>query len=108
MVEYGREGITGLSYGVGQLMFFALHRLVGDAEFAAILGGFYRRYHGSGATTEEFVEYADRVSRLDLRPFFEDWLYTTAWYRHLTDVGSTADHVDAYAATAPRSARGGS
>lgn len=83
MIEYGEAGLTDLSYSVGFLMFDTLHRLVGDAEFLAIVGGFYQRYAETGATTDAFVRFADATSRRDLTSFFEEWLYTTRWYERL-------------------------
>jgi hypothetical protein len=85
MIEYGERGTTDLAYSVGFLMFDVLHRLVGDEEFFAIVGGFYQRYAQNGASTEEFVRFADDTSRLDLQPFFQDWMYTTRWYEQLRD-----------------------
>jgi hypothetical protein len=91
MIDYGERGTTDLAYSVGFLMFDVLHGLVGDEEFHAIVGGFYQRYAESGASTEDFVRFADETSRLDLAPFFEDWLYTTGWYRRLREGTSIRD-----------------
>jgi hypothetical protein len=88
MIDYGERGTTDLAYSVAFLMFDVLHRTVGDEEFLAILGGFYQRYAESGASTEEFVRFADETSRLDLAPFFDDWMYTTHWYERLRDARS--------------------
>lgn len=97
MIDYGEKGMTDLSYSVGFLMFDTLHRLVGEAEFMAIVGGFHREYADTGASTEEFVRFADATSRLDLEPFFEEWMYTTRWYERLRDGTPMADLPGVYA-----------
>jgi hypothetical protein len=91
MIEYGERGSTDLAYSVAFLMFDVLHRTVGDEEFFAIVGGFYQRYAESGASTEEFVRFADETSRLDLEPLFDEWMYTTRWYERLRDGTSIRD-----------------
>lgn len=91
MIDYGTRGLTDLSYSVGFLMFDALHRLVGEAEFLAIVGGFYQRFAETGASTAEFVRFADETSRLDLETFFDEWMYTTRWYDRLREGSNRAD-----------------
>jgi hypothetical protein len=91
MIDYGERGTTDLAYSVGFLMFDVLNRLVGEEEFHAIVGGFYQRYAESGASTEDFVHFADATSRVDLRPFFQDWMYTSGWYRRLRGGTSIRD-----------------
>jgi aminopeptidase N len=88
MTDFGREEMTDLSYSVGMLMFGVLYHLVGAEEFNAVVGGFFQRYHESGATTEQFVTHANEVTQTDLEPLFRDWLFTTD-YRRFLDSGST-------------------
>jgi aminopeptidase N len=61
------------------LMFDALYRLVGRQDFGRLVGGFYAEYADTGASTDDFVRYADATTAVDLAPFFEDWIYTTGW-----------------------------
>ena len=96
LIQYGKEQLTGLSYSVGFLLFDVLYRLAGEGEFNSIVGGFYRRYAESGASTDDFVRYAQRVAGDRLRPFFDDWVYTTKWYDQLSAGASVADFVRRY------------
>lgn len=70
MIDYGREGMTDYAYGTGMLMFYVLHRLVGQQAFNAVIGGFYQQYQETGAGTAQFVEYAQSVAREDIQPLF--------------------------------------
>lgn len=76
MVDYGRRMITGLSYPTGGIMFYLLDRLVGRVSFGRIVGGFYRQYAASGATTGEFAAYAVAVGGPPVCALFRDWLLT--------------------------------
>jgi hypothetical protein len=96
MIDYGRRRVTDLSYSVGALMFALLHEIVGPAEFNEIVGGFYRRYRLSGATTEDFVKHASDVASPDLGKLFADWLYTTAWLDPVSRGASFADLIERY------------
>lgn len=78
--DYGRKGLTRLSYRVGAVMFDVLHRVVGQDRFNAIVGGYYRAYRDGGASTDAFVRHAGETTGIDLNRFFEEWMYTTHWY----------------------------
>lgn len=99
MADYGRRRRTDLSYLVGMLMFGALYRLVGARDFRRIVGGFFAQYRATGASTNDFVAFADAATEHDLRPFFRDWLFTTRWRRFL----SPALRLDRIAAAYARS-----
>jgi hypothetical protein len=83
MIDYGKAGITGYSYTAGMLMFGTLYHLVGQEDFNRIVGGFYEKHRATGASTAQFVAYADATAEIDLQPFFRDWLKTTDWQRFL-------------------------
>lgn len=97
MIGYGEEQITGLSYTVAAVMFGVIYELVGRDEFNQIVGGFYRRYRTSGATTADFIRHANRVTSQDLDVLFEDWIHTTAWYERVSSGASIRDLVRTYA-----------
>jgi aminopeptidase N len=92
MIDYGKAQLTDLSYRVGMVMFHVLYQLVGADQFNRIIAGFYREYAVSGATTDDFAQYANRVTTTDLTPFFHDWLYTTNWYTHV-EAGASVDEM---------------
>jgi hypothetical protein len=70
MVEYGKHLLTDFSYSVGQMMFWVLFKKLGRHEFEALLGGYFRAYRESGATTSQFVECLSTQSSIGLRPFW--------------------------------------
>jgi aminopeptidase N len=80
LIDYGAAQLTDLSYRVGMVMFHVLHQLVGAEQFNRVVGDFYQEYAASGATTNDFVTHANRVTTIDLTRFFDDWIYTTKWY----------------------------
>ncbi|MEJ2334270.1 MAG: hypothetical protein P8Y26_01400 [Gemmatimonadales bacterium] len=82
-VRYGDAGVTDLSYRVGFLMFYALHRALGDEEFDAALRGYYQKNRELGGTFEMLMKHLDARSPIALDGFFHDWVYTTAWYDQL-------------------------
>lgn len=83
MKDFGRRNVTDLSYSAGSVMFAILHRLVGEAAFREIVGGYHRRYHATGGTTTQFVAHASEVSPVNLTRFFDDWIESGAWSRHV-------------------------
>jgi len=91
MIDYGQVQLTDLSYSVGALMFDLLYRLVGQKEFNAIIGFFYHKYASAGATTNDFIAYANETSKFDLTDFFQDWVYTTNWYKRISEVQSISE-----------------
>lgn len=96
MADYGREGFTGLSYGVGELMFYSLAGILGRETLGEIIGTYYRRYGETGAGVTEFAAVANEVASADLQPFFRHWLFTTDWHELLAAGGTTDEYVAAY------------
>ncbi|MBI3790064.1 MAG: hypothetical protein HY275_04205 [Gemmatimonadetes bacterium] len=89
-VAYGARGITDNAYRVGALLFATLHALVGDAQFQAIVGGYYQA-HPRGGSTADFIAFATRASTRDLTAFFDDWMRTTRWVAHLERATTVED-----------------
>ena len=90
-IDYGRHDMTDRSYTVGNAMFEVLYDLVGEEEFNRIVGGYYQQFV-DGGTTRDFVDFARRMSRLDLSTFFNDWIFTTGWTVAVAQ-GSSLDDV---------------
>jgi len=78
--RYGEAGLTDLSYRVGMLMFYALHRGLGDEEFDGAVGSYYQDHKERGGTFEQLIEHVRARASVDLDRFFQDWVYTTRWY----------------------------
>ncbi len=83
LIDYGRQGSTDFSYSVGNFMFAVLYETLGADNFNDVMGGFYQKYRISGATDQEFIEFAKQTAAYDLTSFFNDWFFTTAWYDRL-------------------------
>ncbi|NNG17860.1 MAG: hypothetical protein HKM89_15400 [Gemmatimonadales bacterium] len=98
-IDYGKASLTGLSYRVGMLMFYALYELTGPEAFDAAIGGYFQRYRQSGGTTEAFVEFFQESTSARLEGFFDDWLSTTQWVDRLRAAGSVEAMVAEYRGT---------
>ena len=81
-IDYGKAGLN--SYTVGMIFFRLMFDLVGENNFNKIVGGFYKAYQASGATTEEFVQYVKSNSAVDLEHFFNEWAYSPIYAGRLT------------------------
>ena len=72
----GRAGLFGRSvYERGAMTLQALRQKVGDQHFFAILRAWAAEHRYGNATTPEFVALAQRISGMDLKRFFQVWLY---------------------------------
>ncbi len=83
-IEYGQANVTGLSYRVGYLMFFALYRTIGPEAFDQAVGGYYQIHKDRGGTFEALMESCGDASPVDLDDFFRDWVLTTRWLEQLS------------------------
>jgi aminopeptidase N len=79
LVDYGRKGLTDLSYSVGALFFDLVHRLAGVEAFHRIIGRYVADYGARGGTTKDLVDMIRRTSPVDLSQLIHDWIETTAW-----------------------------
>ncbi len=96
MIDYGRQRITDLSYTVAMVMFGVIYRLVEQEEFNQIVGGFYRSFHSTGATTVDFLDHANRVTRVDLTALFDEWVFTTRWHQQVMAGATLEDLASRY------------
>lgn len=97
MTDYGKEGLTDLSYSVGAIFFDLLLRTVGEQAFMGALGTYYRTYAASGATTADLEAVFAAASDVDVGPLFHDWVYGTGWYEALGDAAGIQDLTRRYA-----------
>jgi aminopeptidase N len=63
-------------YVRGAMTLQALRNEVGDEAFWQTIRGWAATKSGGNATTEEFIAYAEDVSRQQLDELFDTWLYT--------------------------------
>lgn len=79
LAEYGRAGSTDLSYRVGALFFDLLYRLAGPDAFNRIIRTYTADFGAKGGSTRDLVTLINQVSKVDLTPLVNDWLYTAQW-----------------------------
>jgi aminopeptidase N len=77
-------------------MFYVFYRTVGPEKFRRIVGGFYQANAVKGASTDDFVAYAQGVAGAQLEPLFRDWIYTTAWWDVVREAGTVEQLVTRY------------
>lgn len=100
LIDYGKEQMTDFSYSEGALLFHLLYGVVGAERFRAIIGGFSRQYATTGASTSDLVSYAGRTARMNLKPLFDDWVFTTGWWAAIKDGATYPELVRRYRAAA--------
>ena len=94
-IDYGKRAMTNYSYAVGDLMFATLYDLLGEAQFHALLGGYYQRFT-RGGSTRDFVTFVSGKAPRDLSAFFDDWMFTTRWTERLANAKSINDLASYY------------
>lgn len=92
MIEFGKNGIESYSYEVGMIMFQVLYQVMGENDFNKCIRKYYSDYYSNGATTDEFVATAKKVSGTNLSKFFNDWIYSRK-YTELIKTGLTINEM---------------
>lgn len=75
--DYGKHDMTGYSYTLGMVLFAVFYDLVGQEDFNNIIGSFYSVNNKKGATLDDFINHCKELAPIDLKIFFDDWIYTT-------------------------------
>ena len=63
------------TYTRGAMTLEGLRQIVGDPVFFEIMRRWYSENRYGNVTTADFTALAERVSRRELTPYFQDWLY---------------------------------
>ncbi len=85
LIDYGNRNMTDFSYTQAMIMFSVLYYWLGDENFNNLIGGFYKNYYKTGASTRTFTEYCIKHGKdKRLEGFFEEWIYTTRYIKHLS------------------------
>ena len=95
LTDYGRAGLTDLSYSVGNMYFALLYRLAGQEGFNTIIGGFAAEFGAPGGSTKDFADLVLKTAKMDLSQFNNDWLFTTAWADRVAQY-ATVSELEAY------------
>ena len=64
------------TYQKGSWILHMLRNHMGDADFWSGIQSYYNRYMNGNATTSDFRSAMEEASGLDLRHFFQQWLYS--------------------------------
>lgn len=64
-----------LVYGKGAMVFDSLRQQMGDDTFKKVLARYYDEMRFKNATTQDFINICNKVTKKDWTDFFEDWLF---------------------------------
>lgn len=92
LIDFGKLGLESNSYSVGMILFRVLYQIMGEVTFNKCIQIYYSDYYLKGATTDEFVATAKKVSTTKLSKFFDDWVYSTK-YTELIKAGLTINEM---------------
>jgi len=67
--------ITGITYQKGAWVLHMLRDLMGEVNFKKGIQSYYAKFYTSSATTEDFRIEMEKVSGMDLKIFFQQWLF---------------------------------
>jgi hypothetical protein len=93
--DYGVHEMTDYSYTLGMVVFAILYDLVGQDHFNKVIGSFYSANDSKGATLDEFINHCLKLAPLDLKRFFDDWIYSTKGIKLVVD-GKTFEELIHY------------
>ncbi|MBV4356431.1 M1 family metallopeptidase [Pinibacter aurantiacus] len=68
--------LNAFSYQKGAWVLHMLRRKLGDDIFWKAIKEYYSTYRGKNANTDDLRAVFEKVSGTDLKPFFQQWLYT--------------------------------
>ncbi len=78
-IVYKEENLMKLlnpnSYEKGAWVLHMLRNKIGDQKFFELLTKYYKKYKNKNASTGDFIELAEKVSKQNLKNFFNEWLY---------------------------------
>jgi aminopeptidase N len=83
IADFGREGVTYLSYGVGALFYYELYKSLGEEAFIELLAGFYERHRENGADFDMLSAYFGEHLDGEAAVLVEEWLVGTSYVEHL-------------------------
>ena len=83
IADFGREGVTGLSYGVGALFYYDLYKSLGEDEFIALLRGYYDAYRKGGGNFNAMLAYYREHAGAESAKLVDEWLVGTGYVAKL-------------------------
>lgn len=67
--------ITGITYQKGAWILHMLRDLMGEVNFKKGIQSYYAKFYTSSATTDDFRIEMEKASGMDLKIFFQQWLF---------------------------------
>lgn len=64
-------------YDGGAVVLYALRQVIGEEVFQRLERRWAQEFRGESVDTEDFIAFASRIARRDLRGFLRSWLYGT-------------------------------
>jgi hypothetical protein len=83
IADFGRKGVTDLSYRVGALFYYELFQLLGEEKFIDLLSGFYNANKDSGADFNTMRDYYRQHVVGDAAKLLEEWLVGTSYVQKI-------------------------
>ncbi len=66
---------SGTIYNKGAWVLHMLRNKIGDKKFFDLLKYYYNKYNYSNASTNDFIEAAEKISGEELKQFFNSWVF---------------------------------
>lgn len=82
---YGKEELGQNSYTKGAWSLYVLHTLVGDENFKMIIRTLLSEFVEKPADFKDFQSVIQKVSRLQVNAYFDEWIYGTESSRLLSE-----------------------
>ena len=98
LADMGRVTSGPGTYQKGSWVLHMLRGVVGEDAFWAGIQAYYREFRDGNATTADYRRAMEEASGLDLRAFFDQWLYRGGWLEYeggwSYDAAAGAIHID--------------
>ena len=85
MQEFGRAGVTNLSYSAGMIFYRLLYDLLGHQQFVNLQREFYSKYHATGASSGAYIEFIRDQSGVTAEKLISDWLISNHFVELIAD-----------------------
>ncbi len=96
IAEYGRKELGRHSYTKGAWSLYVLERILSEKVFAQIIRSMLAEFDDKTIDFAEFQELCERISKKDLKKFFDEWIYGTESSKLLAAGTPIADIVKRY------------
>jgi hypothetical protein len=83
IADFGREHVTGLTYGVGALFYYDLYKSLGEEKFISLLSGYYDAYTNGGGNFDALVTFYRKHVGHESARLVDEWLIGTGYVAKL-------------------------